>query len=329
LSIILLYLLEGNQNEKIYIFIFAIGVQTIYLIGMTIYLSKHHFTESKLFLPSLFADAFFLGGFSYLLGGMDSDIFMIIFFLIIYCALTVNSTDTVKISVFCTIIYTMAVAAAFKGDVIGFPIIKLVFRDILFICAGFGIAKFNFSAKEFDDLHREEFKIARTDKLTGLANRHYFEQKITEETNYADLTGKPLNVMLFDLDDFKLFNDTYGHPRGDKLLYLFSDIIRQNTRKTDIPVRYGGEEFLVIIRNLDIETAKSVGERIRSQLEKQRIYIGDDENKHKVTVSCGVAQYPSDSKDIKQVIEYADQALYAAKASGKNTVRSYSDCNKI
>jgi len=209
----------------------------------------------------------------------------------------------------------MAVAAAFKGDVIGFPIIKLVFRDILFMCAGFGIAKFNISAKEFDDLHREEFKIARTDKLTGLANRHYFEQKITEETNYADLTGKPLNVMLSILMILNCSMIHMGIQEAINYSICFQILSGRIPEKTDIPVRYGGEEFLVIIRNLDIETAKSVGERIRSQLEKQRIYIGDDENKHKVTVSCGVAQYPSDSKDIKQVIEYADQALYAAKAS--------------
>jgi diguanylate cyclase (GGDEF)-like protein len=191
--------------------------------------------------------------------------------------------------------------------------------------ASCGIAFLSNEVHKYNEMHKKEFKLARMDKLTGLANRHYFDQKLREEVEYADLNGKPLNVLIFDLDNFKRFNDTYGHVWGDKLLSLFSDIIKQNIRKSDIPVRYGGEEFLLLIRDLEIDMAKCVGERIRKSLEKQRIYSGNEDDRRKVTVSCGIAQYPKHASDIKLAIELADKALYYAKESGKNMVVSYDE----
>jgi len=110
-------------------------------------------------------------------------------------------------------------------------------------------------------MHQREFKLARTDKLTGLANRHMLDQKLEEEALYCEYSKKPLNVLMFDIDDFKKFNDTYGHIWGDKLLSLFGDIIKQSIRKTDMAFRYGGEEFMVLIRDLDLEKAKCVADR--------------------------------------------------------------------
>ena len=195
--------------------------------------------------------------------------------------------------------------------------------------ASIGITILNNEVKKYGELHKKEFKLARTDKLTGLANRHYFDQKLGEEAQYADVSGNPLNILMFDFDNFKRFNDSYGHVWGDKLLTLFSDIIMQNIRKSDIPVRYGGEEFLILIRDFDADMAKGVGERIRRQLEKQRIYVGDEENRKRVTVSCGLSQYPKNSAKIKEVIDFADKALYHAKAIGKNMVVSYDEIGKI
>jgi diguanylate cyclase (GGDEF)-like protein len=134
---------------------------------------------------------------------------------------------------------------------------------------------------------------------------------------------------MFDLDNFKKFNDTYGHVWGDKLLSIFGEIIMQSIRKTDIPVRYGGEEFMILIRDLDLEVAKSIGDRIRRQLENQRLLTGEGKEKVKITVSCGIAQFPRHSDDIKKVVDYADQALYYAKEIGKNIVVSYDEIGKL
>lgn len=258
-------------------------------------------------------------------GGIKSDLYVFLFFTIGFCGINNEITNTMKAGVASTVLYTAACILADKFYVEGINYTVLVIRDLLFLLAAFAISRINYEVKKHDEMRKKEFRLARTDKLTGLANRHYFDQKLKDEVDYALSKSSVLNVLLFDLDNFKGFNDTYGHTSGDKLLVLFSDIIRQCVRQSDIPVRYGGEEFMILIRDLDIILAKSVGDRIRRQLEKQRIYLGQQEEKQKVTVSCGVAQFPMHSKNIKEVIEKADQALYHAKGIGKNIVVCYDE----
>lgn len=258
-------------------------------------------------------------------GGIKSELYVFLFFTIGFCGIKNEIAAAIKAGVVCAVMYTVTCILANRFYDVGITYTTLVIRDLLFLMAAFAISRINFEVKKYDEMRKKEFRLARTDKLTGLANRHYFDQKLKEEVDYVRSTGTVLNVLMFDLDNFKGFNDTYGHVSGDKLLVLFSDIIRQSVRKSDIPVRYGGEEFLILIRELDIFIAKSVGDRIRRQLEKQRIYLGQQEEKQKVTVSCGVAQFPMHSSNIKEVIERADQALYHAKSIGKNIVVSYDE----
>lgn len=278
-------------------------------------------------LPEVFyfLDIVILSVFAYLNGGLESDIYILLFFLIGYCSLFNRNAVTARISFFSAIAYSAASLLVSFSDVSEFNFWRLSIRDLLLVMTGFGISRINAEIKKYDELHRRESLIARTDKLTGLANRHFFDQKLKEEIAYSDATGSPISILMFDIDNFKTFNDTYGHTWGDKLLVLFSDIIRQSIRKSDIPVRYGGEEFLVLIRDLDIVLAYSVADRIRLQLERQRIYVGDVAERKRVTVSCGIAQYPINSNNIKSVIELADKALYYAKSSGKNKVVKYND----
>ncbi len=258
-------------------------------------------------------------------GGLQSDLYVFLIFLIGLCGIYNDFASTMKAGIISAAVYT--VTCIFSGRYYTENILysTLVIRDLLFLMAAFAISRISCEVKKYDELRKKEFRLARTDKLTGLANRHYFDQKVGEEVEYADSNNTALNVLMFDLDNFKGFNDTYGHLSGDKLLMLFSDIIRQCVRKSDIPIRYGGEEFMILIRDMDIIIAKSVGDRIRRQLEKQRIYLGPQDGHQKVTVSCGVAQYPRHAKEIKDVLEKADQALYHAKAIGKNIVVTYDE----
>lgn len=276
-----------------------------------------------------YIDVVILSFFIYVMGGVNSDIYILLFFVIGYCGMFGNVASMVKLSVFAVAVYTLSCILSSKYYIEGISYWKLIFKDFFLMLASLGISLIDSEMKRYNEMHKREFKMARTDKLTGLANRHYFDQKLYTEIEYSDCTGTPLNVLIFDLDNFKKFNDAYGHVWGDKLLTLFSDIIKQNIRKTDIPVRFGGEEFLLLIRELDIEIAKSVGERIRKQLEKQRIYIDTGSERLKVTVSCGLAQYPRHSSDIKTVIEFADKALYHAKEIGKNIVVTYDEIGKV
>lgn len=261
-------------------------------------------------------------------GGIRSELFIFTFFIIGFCGINNDVANTMKTGVVSAMLYTVTCIFADKLYPAGINYAALVIRDLVFLMAAFSISRVCYEVKRYDDMRKKEFRLARTDKLTGLANRHYFDQKLKEEVDYTVSRGSVLNILMFDLDNFKNFNDTFGHMSGDKLLVLFSDIIRRCVRKSDIPVRYGGEEFMIIIRDLDIFIAKSVGDRIRRQLEKQRIYLGQQEEKTKVTVSCGLAQFPTHSNNIKDVIECADQALYYAKEIGKNIVVCFDEVGK-
>jgi len=258
-------------------------------------------------------------------GGINSDLYIFYFLPLCLYGIKNDLPGTVRITGFTAVFYSgfcFLSSMLFNTRLNWF---RLIIYDFLFLLAAFAVTRLSFEVKKYDELRKKEFKLARTDKLTGLANRHYFDQKIREEAAYADAWNSVINILMFDLDNFKGYNDSYGHASGDKLLKLFADIIKQCIRKTDIPVRYGGEEFLIMIRDMDVIIAKSVGERIRKQLEKQCIRLGSKFGRQVVTASCGIAQYPVHAPNIKDVIEMADQALYHAKAIGKNIVVCYDE----
>lgn len=322
---ILQYFVVFENHDHILAFLGLLLFTIAYNSTLTFYMLKSSDSFRKFSILFIYSDIILLSLFTILLGGTGSDIYLLYLFIIGYCGLNAKNTNALKVSIFGVVLYTSACVISAIYSIGELSLVRLIIRDIFILICTYGVSVISFEVKKYDELHKREFRLARTDKLTGLANRHYFDQKILDEVEYANATGKPLNILMFDLDNFKKFNDTYGHVRGDKLLTLFSDIIRQNIRRGDIPVRLGGEEFLILIRELDIETAKSVSERIRRQLEKQHIYIGDDERKIKATVSSGVAQYPKHGTDIKAVLDFADQALYRAKESGRNMVVTYDE----
>lgn len=312
------FCLSGNMPQiQWYAILETLAVAAIYNLFVTAYLQRR---TKKYSVAVVYFDVALLMLLIFFSGGIRSELYIFFFFLIGLSGIYSDIANTVKIAVVIAILYTAVSILSGQHQTESAFIPSLIIKDFLILLAAYAATRINFEVKKNDELIKKEFRIARTDKLTGLANRHYFEQKLKEEVESADKSGSVLNVLLFDLDNFKGFNDTYGHLSGDKLLMLFADIIRQCIRRADIPVRYGGEEFVILIRDLDSIIAKSVGDRIRRQLEKQRIHLGAHEDRRKVTVSCGVAQYPTHSRSIKEVIEKADQALYYAKSIGKNIV---------
>jgi diguanylate cyclase (GGDEF)-like protein len=169
-------------------------------------------------------------------------------------------------------------------------------------------------------LHGELERLSVTDRLTELYNHGYFEQRLEEEINRAQRFGHVLSLIMMDIDDFKLFNDTYGHPRGDRVLRSVSDTITSTLRDIDFAARYGGEEFVVVLPETDIEGARAVAERIRSGVAKLSYSnIGVDDSVRK-TISVGVATFPTNARAGASLIVAADQAMYVAKRSGKNAV---------
>ncbi len=155
---------------------------------------------------------------------------------------------------------------------------------------------------------------SHTDPLTSLWNYGYFQYRLDEEIAKSNTASLPLSLMMIDIDDFKRFNDTYGHIQGDEALKKISEVFRENCRKIDILCRYGGEEFSLILPANNKKEAALLGERIRKSIEDKRIL------RSKFTISIGIASYPEDSPDKKTLIKKADQALYKAKKKGKNRV---------
>ena len=172
-------------------------------------------------------------------------------------------------------------------------------------------------------IHKRTEKLAFTDPLTELYNHRFFQETLLQEFTRAHRYKKPLSLMIIDIDFFKKFNDTYGHLVGDKVLKHVSSIFKSSMREQiDTVARYGGEEFGVILPETTLEGAAAFAERIRSKVEESFIPEGD--KKLKVTLSIGVSCI-SVTKCTKtsDLIEAADQALYKAKAEGRNQVQKY------
>lgn len=164
------------------------------------------------------------------------------------------------------------------------------------------------------------YELATTDMMTKLKIHHFFQNQLREEMEDAIESKNPLCIIISDIDNFKTFNDTYGHQLGDVVLKQVAGKILGLSRPRDISARYGGEEFVVILPNTDLEAAYSVAERIRASVAS--IDIADPNNSREilsVTISLGVAQFNSEiDSNNHDIIERCDKALYKAKENGRN-----------
>lgn len=168
---------------------------------------------------------------------------------------------------------------------------------------------------------------ARTDTLTGLYNRRVFDGRMEEEHRRAKRYGKPYAIALLDIDYFKRINDDYGHPAGDAVLVQLSRILTLQVRDVDTVARYGGEEFIVIFPEISGSVAKEIAERMRRAVAETAFLLPDGQQIN-ITVSIGVSCFPNCAADVETAINTADQALYAAKQSGRNRVTLYRETLK-
>jgi len=168
----------------------------------------------------------------------------------------------------------------------------------------------------------EDITDAITDGLTGSYNRRKLKEDIKEEVERAERYDNNLSVLMIDIDWFKEYNDFHGHQKGDKLLIRLVRTISYNIRFTDKLYRYGGEEFVVLLPETAEVQAKEVAEKIRRKVEEKKFDGAEKSQPGKnITISIGVAGYPKNGTSSTEVIHAADDALYDAKASGKNIVK--------
>lgn len=160
-------------------------------------------------------------------------------------------------------------------------------------------------------------QLSVTDPLTGLLNRRYLEERIAEEIVRSKRHRFSVSLMMLDVDEFKSYNDSYGHPAGDAALRLVGDILKESLRGADVAARYGGEEFAILLPQTAADEAMQIAERIRTQVESAEF------PSRSVTVSIGIASLTREVDSPRDLISAADVALYAAKNRGRNNVQAF------
>ena len=176
--------------------------------------------------------------------------------------------------------------------------------------------------KSLEAVNNKLLKMSETDSLTQLPNKRSIIKNINREWGKGVRSGQPLAVVMMDVDHFKAYNDHYGHPEGDRCLEKIAGVLSADVRNyIDYPGRYGGEEFIVILTNTDLEAARDVSERIRIEVESLGIPHKGNEKEGVITCSLGVSScVPDESIGYEDLIQAADRALYLAKTGGRNRV---------
>ena len=160
-------------------------------------------------------------------------------------------------------------------------------------------------------------QLSVTDPLTGLLNRRYLHERLGEEINRSDRSGEPLSFLMMDVDEFKSYNDRFGHPAGDEALRIVGSILHESLRGADVAVRYGGEEFSVMLPATSIDEAEAIAQRIRMTVERTEF------PRRKVTLSIGAATLTPALANVDALISAADRALMRAKDMGRNNVQIF------
>ncbi|MBN1114366.1 MAG: diguanylate cyclase [Oligoflexia bacterium] len=164
--------------------------------------------------------------------------------------------------------------------------------------------------RELENANRLLEELALTDPLTGIGNHRYFKQRIRDEISRVQRNNKSLSVIMADIDHFKSFNDNHGHAYGDEVLQKIASILHAGLRGGDLVARYGGEEFIIILPETPKVRAVQISERLRKKIYRET----------GITISMGVASYPTDSIEDGELVQMADAALYRAKSAGRNQV---------
>lgn len=181
-------------------------------------------------------------------------------------------------------------------------------------------------ALEYQRLYNESIeykKKATVDGLTGLWNFAHFQEMLSNELERSKRYNYPVSLVMIDLDNFKTYNDTFGHTAGNYILVQLANIFRNFIRASDTVSRYGGEEFVIILPHTNKQHAHNFCDRLRKIVERAHFQGEESMPGGKITISSGIATFPDDAVTSDELIDHADKALYEAKRSGRNMVCSY------
>ncbi len=181
------------------------------------------------------------------------------------------------------------------------------------------------ATQELAEANARLAELAIRDSVTGLYNQRFFTEKLQEEIDRALRYNGRFTLVFLDIDNFKEYNDTCGHLRGNEALAIIAKLLREGVRRHDIVARFGGEEFAIILIEASDRDVANVCERIRKATEQTRFPGRSDDESFQLTISMGYASCPSDATEVDELIDKADQAMYHAKRLGKNRVCAYRD----
>jgi diguanylate cyclase (GGDEF)-like protein len=179
-------------------------------------------------------------------------------------------------------------------------------------------------AQDLAEANRSLEDLATVDGMTGLRNYRYFQAFLDREVRRSLRTSSPVSVLMIDVDHFKHYNDTHGHPAGDDVLRQVSRVLKSRLRGIDLPCRYGGEEFAIVLLDTAKERAVRVAEEVRATIEQTPIANEETQPGGRLTISVGVATSLSDARTPDDLVKCADEALYEAKRTGRNRVVAWS-----
>ena len=192
------------------------------------------------------------------------------------------------------------------------PITKDDLRMLIMLANQAGLAIEN------SQLYEKTVMRAHMDTLTELWNHGYFQYILQTQLEKARATNKPLTLVMLDIDDFKVYNDTLGHQSGDRILKELAFVLKNQSRKMDYVCRYGGEEFTIILPQTEKQEAFMIAERLRMDIEKHAFIHEEILPQRKLTISIGLAVFPEDGQSPAEIISASDKRLYEAKKKGKN-----------
>jgi diguanylate cyclase (GGDEF)-like protein len=304
---------------------------------------------SKLGYAVLILDLLFVTALVWARGGLSTDAYHFYYLVIAGAGILFGVKESLAFALLAGMMYGLVVwLDAGEVSVLG----RVAIRTVYFVLIGVAVAYLASQAErqrraraetqrslvELHETHTELKAYARemaqraiTDGLTGLYNHTYFHQRLGEELTRSVRYGRPLSLMMLDLDDFKAYNDSCGHTKGDVVLAQVARVISVSVRKVDVVCRYGGEEFAVIMAETDAEAAHAAAERVREAVESmvlptEKAGAGRTlASTGALTVSVGVACHPTHAKTRVALIEVADRALYRSKRTGKNLVSAPDD----
>lgn len=182
------------------------------------------------------------------------------------------------------------------------------------------VEKLSINNKELEEVNSVLREMAIRDGLTNLYNHRYFHESLAVEVARSQRYGREFSLVFFDVDYFKKYNDTHGHPKGDTVLETIGKLLQQRLRTTDMACRYGGEEFVLMLAETPKNGAAMLAEDLLKQIEEHPFEGEESQPNGKLTVSIGVATYPEDGDSSSTLLQKVDDALYRSKENGRNCV---------